>query len=63
MRGYRRPDGRFGIRNHVLVLSSVGCANMVARRIAESVPGCVALENSKGCGQVGSCLLYTSRCV
>lgn len=63
MRGYRRPDGRFGIRNHVLVLSSVGCANMVARRIAESVPGCVALENSKGCGQVGSGREIMRRCL
>lgn len=48
MKGYRRPDGRFGIRNHVLILSTVGCANMMVRKIAAQVPGAVALENSKG---------------
>ena len=42
MRGYRRPDGRIGIRNHVMVLSTCGCANVVARRIAAAVPGAVA---------------------
>ena len=48
MKGYRRSDGRFGIRNHVLILSTVGCANMMVRKIAAQVPGAVALENSKG---------------
>lgn len=52
--GYKRSDGRFGVRNHVLVLSSVGCSNVVAQRIAAAVDGAVALTNSKGCGQVGS---------
>lgn len=51
--GYLRPDGRMGIRNHVLVLSSVGCANAVVRRIAQQVEGAVGVENTKGCGQVG----------
>ena len=54
MRGYLRPDGRVGIRNRVLVLPTVGCANHVAARIASAVPGCVTLPNSKGCGQVGT---------
>lgn len=54
MMGYKRPDGRFGIRNHVLILSSVGCANVVCQRIAAAVEGAVALTNAKGCGQVGS---------
>ncbi|MGH8009643.1 MAG: UxaA family hydrolase, partial [Candidatus Binatia bacterium] len=25
--GYRRPDGRIGIRNHVLVIPTVACVN------------------------------------
>ena len=29
--GYRRPDGRVGTRNYVGVLSTVVCANEVAR--------------------------------
>ena len=63
MKGYRRPDGRFGIRNHVLILSTVGCANMMVRKIAAQVPGAVALENSKGCGQVGSGRAIMRRCL
>lgn len=63
MRGYLRPDGRVGIRNHVLVLPTVGCANHVAQRIAEAVPGCVSLPNSKGCGQVGTGIQIMRRCL
>lgn len=63
MRGYRRPDGRMGVRNHVMVLSTCGCANLVARRIAEVVPGAVAVENAKGCGQVGSGIAIMRRCL
>ena len=63
MRGYRRPDGSIGVRNHVMVLSTCGCANLVARRIAEAVPGAVAVENSKGCGQVGSGIAIMRRCL
>ena len=35
MRGFRRADGRLGIRNYVLVVYLVECAHHVARRIAE----------------------------
>src|SRR4051812_15745091 len=35
MRGFRRADGRVGIRNYVLVVYLVECAHHVARRIAE----------------------------
>ncbi|MHC4628563.1 MAG: UxaA family hydrolase, partial [Planctomycetota bacterium] len=27
LKGYRRGDSRFGIRNHIVVLSTVSCAN------------------------------------
>lgn len=63
MRGYLRPDGRMGVRNHVMVLSTCGCANVVARKIAEAVPGAVAVLNSKGCGQVGSGIQIMRRCL
>lgn len=63
MIGYRRPDGRMGVRNHVLVLSTSGCANLVSRRIAQAVPGAVAVENSKGCGQVGTGIEIMRRCL
>ena len=31
--GYRRPDGRVGVRNHVLVVPTVICAAVVAERL------------------------------
>lgn len=35
--GYRRGDGSFGFRNHVLILPTVHCANKVTNRIANAV--------------------------
>jgi len=51
--GYRRPDGWVGVRNHLAVLPSVFCANLVAERIADRVAGAVALPHSAGCSQFG----------
>src|SRR5699024_4518938 len=53
MKGYRRADGSVGIRNHVLVIPSVFCANSVCKRIAENVEGAVSVEHQHGCGQIG----------
>jgi altronate hydrolase len=39
MRGFRRADGRLGIRNYVLVVYLVECAHHVARRIVEPGQG------------------------
>ena len=33
--GYKRPYGRVGIRNHVVVMPGVNCAEIAARRIVE----------------------------
>lgn len=63
MMGYVRPDGRYGVRNYVLVLSSVGCANHVADLIAKGIPGAVSLRNAKGCGQLGKSAEMMSRCL
>jgi altronate dehydratase large subunit len=53
-RGYRRADGTVGVRNHVVVLSTVVCANTVAERIAQQVPGTVSLTHPHGCGHLGA---------
>lgn len=63
MRGYLRPGGHMGIRNHVMVLSSAGSANAAERCIADAVPGAVFLPNSKGCGQVGQGTEIMRRCL
>jgi altronate dehydratase large subunit len=52
--GYRRPDGRVGVRNHLLVVPTVICASVVAERVAVSVgPVGTALPHTAGCGQLG----------
>ncbi len=50
--GYRRPDGLAGIRNHVLILPTVGCASETCRIIAGLAGGAVSLANQNGCGEV-----------
>lgn len=51
--GYRRSDGRVGIRNHVLILPTVSCVNGVASRIGKAVPDAVAVTHGHGCGRGG----------
>ncbi|MGA2963261.1 MAG: UxaA family hydrolase [Candidatus Korobacteraceae bacterium] len=53
-KGYRRPDGTAGIRNHVLTIPSVVCANRVARGIAQQVSGATWIEHQHGCTQLGA---------
>jgi altronate dehydratase large subunit len=50
--GYSRPDGKIGIRNHILILPTVACANETSRIIAENLPEAVSLVNQNGCGEV-----------
>jgi len=49
LEGYRRADGRIGVRNHLLFLSTVVCANAVVQRIAAEYPGAVGLDHAAGC--------------
>ena len=51
--GYRRPDGRVGVRNRVLILPASVCASDTARIIAQQVEGAVSFNNQQGCSQVG----------
>jgi len=52
--GYKRSDGRVGVRNHVLVVPTVICASVVAERIANAIgPTGAALPHLAGCGQLG----------
>jgi altronate dehydratase large subunit len=58
--GYRRPDGRVGVRNHVLVVPTVICSAVVAERVAASIaPVGTALPHLAGCGQLGPDLTLT----
>ena len=58
--GYPRPDGRVGVRNHVLVVPTVICSAVVADRIAASIaPVGASLPHLAGCGQIGPDLTVT----
>jgi altronate dehydratase large subunit len=52
--GYRRPNGDVGIRNHLLIIPTVICANQVCTRIAQIVPETVAIPHQHGCSQIGA---------
>lgn len=58
-KGYRRPDGRVGIRNHVLILPCSLCASETARFIASQVPNAVYIPNQGGCAVVKADLEIT----
>lgn len=48
--GYKRSDGWYGVRNYVLVLSSVSCASGVVDAIGRTLPDVVTINYSTGCG-------------
>ena len=51
--GYRRSNGKVGVRNHVLIFTTIGCASEVARMISNEVPSTVYAIHGCGCGHVG----------
>ncbi len=53
LRGYRRGDGAFGVRNHVVVMASVSCANSIVERIARADPDVVPVTHQHGCTHMG----------
>jgi len=59
--GYRRPDGRVGVRNHVVILPVDDLSNAVSERVAAVVPGTLALPHSYGRLQYGEDLDLTFR--
>jgi altronate dehydratase large subunit len=59
--GYRRKDGKVGIRNLIAIIPSVFCSAKVAERIAYQVPGSVYFRHPVGCSQVGEDLEVTAK--
>jgi altronate dehydratase large subunit len=53
IKGYRRPNGKSGIRNHLLLMPTVVCANQVVTKIGQQIPGSIAIPHQHGCSQVG----------
>ncbi len=59
--GYRRPDGRVGVRNHVVLLPVDDLSNAVCEHTAVVVPGTLALPHHYGRLQYGEDLELTFR--
>ena len=51
--GFRRADGRVGIRNHVVVLPMDTLSNASCERIAAMIPGVLAIPHGYGRVQFG----------
>lgn len=60
-RGYRRKDGKVGIRNEIWIIPTVGCVNDVAKAlvngnqdlVAGNIDGLYAFTHPFGCSQTG----------
>lgn len=59
--GYRRPDGRFGCRNHVAIIPVDDLSNAAAEGVASLVRGTLALPHPYGRLQFGEDLQLTFR--
>lgn len=59
--GYRRANGKAGVRNLVLVIPSVVCSQGAAEAITRNLKGAVYLPNVFGCAQVGADREQTKR--
>src|SRR5262250_786439 len=53
-RGYRRENGRVGVRNHVIVLPVDDLSNAVCEAVANNVKGAMAIPHPYGRLQFGS---------
>lgn len=59
--GFKRPDGKVGVRNEIWIIPTVGCVNNVATAIARrtnafvkgSVDEVIAFPHPYGCSQMG----------
>lgn len=60
-KGFKRKDGRAGIRNEIYIIPTVGCVNDVCRRLEKlaqkyvcgSIDGLFSLTHQFGCSQLG----------
>jgi len=52
LKGFLRPNGKIGFRNHFLVVPTVICATRTAEEIASNFPNVVYLHNQHGCNHM-----------
>ena len=51
--GFRRSEDVFGIRNHIVIMPTVHCANPVVWQIANSTSGVIPIFHQHGCDHIG----------
>ena len=59
--GYKRPDGKVGVRNEIWIIPTVGCVNSIVREIenraqkfkTENIDGIYSYNHPYGCSQLG----------
>ena len=67
--GYKRKDGKTGIRNELWIIPTVGCVNAVAQRLAAdnsdlvtgTIDGLYCFTHPYGCSQMGGDLDTTKK--
>lgn len=59
--GYKRAEGRAGVRNHVLILPTCGCSSETARIVASQVKGSINVIINTGCADVEANTELTQR--
>jgi (2R)-sulfolactate sulfo-lyase subunit beta len=52
--GYRRENGRVGVRNHVIILPVDDLSNAAAEAVAHNIKGCIAIPHPYGRLQFGA---------
>ncbi|MEQ8604787.1 MAG: UxaA family hydrolase [Marivibrio sp.] len=52
--GYRRDNGRVGVRNHVVILPLDDLSNAASEKVANNIDGCMALPHHYGRLQFGA---------
>lgn len=52
--GYRRAEGRPGVRNHILILPTCACGSECCRIVASQVRGAVNIVFNTGCSDVAA---------
>jgi altronate dehydratase large subunit len=50
--GYHRKNGAVGVRNYLVIMSTVICANEIAEAISQKVPDSVPILHPQGCCQM-----------
>ncbi len=66
-KGYKRPNGKVGIRNEVWIIPTVGCVNSIVREIeaqsqqfkTKNIDGIYAYNHPYGCSQLGDDMQMT----